>query len=194
MDYLLVGNGPASDLANVTKQADAIAQINDCPHAEELPVNRTRYIFLSNPGQDTKQLVDKLISRRVLFPHAKIILVRNPAFYTVKKSLLKSFGRAAWHNYRLSEDWKRLREYWPIEIVSCFSALRLERKLRALGMPRSCMPSTGMITYDWLSRQLFRSDSLEIQGFSFEGWDRHPWHVERQLVRSKEAYFPWQAE
>jgi hypothetical protein len=52
-----------------------------------------------------------------------------------------------------------------------------------LGMGPSCMPSTGMIAYHWLSQRLKPRDSLDIAGFTFEGWEGHPWKIEKTLVK-----------
>ena len=52
-----------------------------------------------------------------------------------------------------------------------------------LGMAPACMPSTGMIAYDWVRRRLEAWDYLFTEGFTFEGWAGHPWAIERQLIK-----------
>jgi hypothetical protein len=191
VDYLLVGNGPAPGLAAAVRKADAVVQINDCRHAQALPP-RTRYVFLTNSGPEVSRLVGCLSSyRREDFPYARIVLARNPAFYTLKQWLLRAMNRH-WRDYELSQAWTQLRPMWPIETVSFLSALRLDRQLRALGMPGGCMPSTGMIAYDWLSRRLDYDDTLAVEGFTFEGWEGHPWNIERQLIRARTPRYSWQ--
>jgi hypothetical protein len=192
-DYLLVGNAPSASLAAAVR-ADVIVQINDCPHAAALPVARNHYIFLTNSGPDVSKLVDRLLSRRDYIPHARVVLARNPTFYAIKKWLLRLRGRSHWRDYQLTHTWRKLRGVWPVQKVSFFSTFRLEQKLIAMGMPPSCMPSTGMVAYDWLSRECHAGDSIAIEGFTFEGWDRHPWQIERQLVQPKKAHFSWQDE
>jgi hypothetical protein len=54
--------------------------------------------------------------------------------------------------------------------------------LRA-GMPPGNMPSTGMVAYHWLLKKLAPGDSLDIAGFTFEGWNRHPWEIERTIIK-----------
>lgn len=185
MHYLLVGNGPAAGLAAAASQADVIVQINDCPHAQTLPRSRTLYVFLVNSGGPDvcPQVVERLIGRRAYLPNASIVLARNPAFYTMKRWLMRARRHRHWGDYRLSKAWTRLRGLCRIHTVSCLYALRLELLLIEGGMPRSFMPSTGMIAYDWLRRRLRPGDSVAIEGFTFQGWHRHPWNVERQLVR-----------
>jgi len=181
MHYLIVGNSQDADLSGAA-HADVTIQINDCRYADKLPLVRNQYIFLTNAGPYSGSIVDRLLTRRASIPFAQIILARNPLFYALKKRLLP---RHRHRDYQLTWEWDRLHKSWAARAVSCFSTLRLERRLVKLGMPPSFMPSTGMIAYDWVSRQLRGGDVLEVRGFTFQGWDQHPWEIERQLVKSK---------
>jgi len=193
-DYLLVGNAPTATLAVAAARADVIVQINDCPHAAALPAARNHYIFLTNSGPNVSELVDRLLSRRDYIPHARVVLARNPTFYMIKTWLLRLRRRSLWRDYQLSHTWRKLCGVWPVQKVSFFSTFRLEQKLIAMGMPPRCMPSTGMLAYDWLSRQLHPGDSIAIEGFTFEGWHQHPWQIESQLVRPQKRPFVWEDE
>lgn len=189
MNYLLVGNGPTTNLGAVANKADVIVQINDCKYAAELPTFRKQYIFLTNTGPHVSSLVEKLLSRREHIPFARVFLARNPLLYTVRKCLSAADLRG---DYRVSQAWKQLLGVWRTEAVSCWSTFRLERQLETLGMPANLMPSTGMIAYDWISRRLRCGDSLEVMGFTFEGWNRHPWEIERQLIKPKRLRYSWE--
>jgi hypothetical protein len=118
MRYLLVGNAPNPNLAPA-QDADIIVQINHCPHADVLPAVRTRYIFVTNISGDplVSPMLERLASRRQHFPHARVVLARNPIFYTVKKSLLRSLQRPIWCHYQLTDAAIRLRA-WPTQTVS----------------------------------------------------------------------------
>jgi len=75
--------------------------------------------------------------RRTL--RTRLILARNPAFYTVKKHLLRAKGNQLWPTYNINAPWQAVGRLWPVETVSFASTLRLERKLRKLGMRRSAI-------------------------------------------------------
>ncbi|MDP9128067.1 MAG: hypothetical protein M3N08_07410 [Pseudomonadota bacterium] len=183
MRYLLVGNGPAPDIEAAAEQADVIVQINRCIHADRLPAERTRYIFLVNTDVNlSARVVDELYAARDSFKNVSIVRARNPTLYTFKKLLLIAQGKGRWRNFRLSPAWKRLRKLWPVQKVSLVSSFILEVEMSSRGMPLDFQPSTGLIAYRWLRARLKPGDSLDIAGFTFEGWDRHPWRIERQLV------------
>jgi len=189
MNYLLVGNGSVQNLEYVSQKCDSIIQINTCRHALALPVEKTHHIFISNMGDKVSvPLCDAIVNQRALLCHASVILARNPYFYTSKRFMLQMQD---WNNaqadYRLTDAWQRLKEGWKIDRVSFLSSMRLEFKLRRLGMRYAMMPSTGMIAYDWLLQRLNPEDTLTIEGFSFEGWSGHPWAIEGQLIRAMTA-------
>jgi len=189
MHYLLVGNGPTKDLARVADAADSIVQINHCRHAERLSAKKTQHVFIANMGETVSApLCQAIKDRSALLRDATIIRGRNPLFYTSKRAYLetKSWGRSL-QDYQLTQSWRMLSNMWPITSVSLLSSVRLEYQMLRLGMPEAAMPSTGMIAYDWLLRQLKPDDRLTIEGFTFEGWPGHPWEIERELILSVHA-------
>ena len=189
MRFLLVGNGPAGDLARASAEADSIIQINTCRHASQLDAGKTHHVFIVNMGQTVSaHLCETIHGNGALLANATIMLTRNPFFYAAKRAFLQARSwHQTFHDYQLTESWKSLVKTWPIERISAFAALRLERKMRRLGMDLESMPSTGMIAYDWLHRRLKPGDTLTVEGFTFEGWKGHPWAIESQLIRSVDA-------
>ena len=189
MNYLLVGNGSTHNLAQASSKADSIIQINTCRHAANLPLEKTHHIFISNMGDKVSvPLCDAIAKQHALLSHASVMLARNPSFYASKRILLQMQD---WNNalpdYQLTDAWRRLEAGWTVGRVSFLSNMRLEFKLRQLGMRQASMPSTGMIAYDWLLQRLKPEDTLTIEGFSFEGWSGHPWAIEGQLIRALAA-------
>lgn len=185
MRYLLVGNGPTNDVGVKAKHADAVIQINDCQHNDQAIAEKTRYIFVSNSGDTSLPLLDHILRHKYSFPNAQIICARNPLYYTVKKWLLRLRGNSLVPNYEILPAWERLTGRI---FVSFLQTMRLEFKLRKHGMAPSLMPSTGMIAYHWLCQRLEPADSLDLVGFTFEGWEHHPWDIERKLVKG--IYYP----
>lgn len=185
MRYLLVGNGAAPHIADKARHADTVIQINDCKHRDKIDPAKMALVVLVNVSD--KYVISKVVgmAQNLDLPaHTRILLSRNIAFYHFKNFLVwLKRGEAGRGLLPFRLDFDR-----PVEMVSFFSSLRLELELLQNGMPMSFMPSTGMIAWWWLSRQLKPGDSLDITGFTFEGWGHHPWEIERSLVK---GIYPW---
>ncbi len=185
--YLLVGNAPNSGeaVARAALDADVIVQHNTCEYAALLPEVRANYVFITNSGFHALKIIERLLAVREapVFGCTRLILARNPAFYTFKKYLLRAGKHVAWRHYGIHRQWTALSRVWPIQTMSFLSSARLERGLRNLGMESWRMPSTGMISYDWLCRRLEPRDSLVIEGYKFDNWYGHPRHIEKELIR-----------
>ena len=179
--YLLVGNGPAADIATKARHADAVIQTNSCVHREAIPPEKMSHVCVVNTSDPASINGVAAMLRRLeeLPAQTCIVFTRNPTFYW-----LKSF--AAW---LYNPD--GLRCFLPFKIdlgrssetVSFLATCLLEFKMLRAGMPLRNMPSTGMVAFDWLSKKLKPGDSLDIDGFTFQGWDRHSWDVERKLIK-----------
>jgi hypothetical protein len=183
MRYLLVGNGPAPDISALAAKSDYVIQINGCRHAEQIPPHLTRYVFLVNTGiEAATRAATELYEKRALLPNARIVLARNPAFYLMKKWALRAKGNWHWRDCDLCHAWKKLRGIWPIEVYPFLHTLNLDLELTTHGMQGSMQPSTGLLAYEWITSRLTPMDRLDIAGFTFEGWDGHPWEIERRVV------------
>ena len=182
MRFLLVGNGPSTDIKDKARHAEAVVQINSCEHSQSIATDKTIAVFVANAGMEIRdRIMGGLLAKRQHIPNAKLILAKNPAFYRLKgwAATLKKSWMAP--HYRLSSGWEKFS--WPMQTVSLTTTLTLEYLLRSRGMMPSLMPSTGMIAYYSLLRSLRPGDSLDVTGFTFEGWEGHPWQIESQLVR-----------
>jgi hypothetical protein len=183
MRYLLIGNAPdqAEAVSKAAERADIVLQIDHCRYAEILPRVRANYVFLTNAGA-TAEVWSPIMNRLLSLPNAsvfqhdtRLILARNPAFYAVKKSLMRARGKPFWRNYSTNQLTEPVARLWPSETISFYSSLRLEFKLHRLGKRPTLMPSTGLIAYDWLRRRWQDWDYIGVEGFTFVGWDFRPW-------------------
>lgn len=183
MRYLLVGNAPncADAVVKMAEHGDAIVQCNNCAYAEMLPSVQHNYVFVTNtaPAPEMVRAIEKrLTSLRSLpvFASTDIVLCRNPYAYALGKYVF----RERFDVYRCSSE---LSRFWPVRTVSFASSVRLHFALLKRGMEICQMPSTGMVAYDWVRRRLRPGDSLLLAGFTHQGWQGHPWHVESEIVR-----------
>jgi hypothetical protein len=183
MRYLLIGNAPncADAVVENAAHADVIIQCNGCTYAEVLPSVRDNYVFVSNTAPKPEiigAIEHRLTSLRSLpvFTSTSIILCRNPRAYTLGAYLLR--GRL-----NVRTEFFELNRFWPVRAVSFVSTVRLHTSLLKLGMQIRQMPSTGMVAYDWIRRRLRPTDSLLVAGFTHQGWQGHPWHLEREIIK-----------
>jgi hypothetical protein len=105
---------------------------------------RANYVVVTNSGDPAEiwtPIMERLLALQgtPVFSTTRLILARNPAFYTVKKHLLRAKGNQLWPTYNINAPWQAVGRLWPVETVSFASTFRLERKLRKLGMRRSAI-------------------------------------------------------
>ena len=165
----------------IAAHADVIIQCNGCTYAEVLPSVQDNYVFVSNTAPKPEiigAIEHRLTSLRSLpvFTSTSIILCRNPRAYTLGAYLLR--GRL-----NVRTEFFELNRFWPVRAVSFVSTVRLHTSLLKLGMQIRQMPSTGMVAYDWIRRRLRPTDSLLVAGFTHQGWQGHPWHLEREIIK-----------
>lgn len=183
MRYLLVGNAPncTDAVAKKAEHADAVVQCNNCAYARMLPSVQHNYVFVTNtvrrPGT-IRALEHRLTSLRSLpaFASTDIVLCRNPYAYALGRRIF----RGRFDVYRRSSV---LSRFWPVRTVSFASTVRLHMSLLKRGMEIRQVPSTGMVAYDWVRRRLQPGDSLLLVAFTHQGWQGHPWHLEREIMR-----------
>lgn len=177
MRYLLVGNGECKNAADLAADADVIIQINSCRHNAVLP-KRTRYVFLINSGGQMSSVIEKMPLSEL--GSATVILARNPTVYSIKQRLLKLKQIPDFETFEICG---RPTLPMPVKMIGFLEGLRLEYKMRVLGMPFRLHPSSGMVAYYWLCNRLKEGDELSLAGFSFEGWHGHPWAIERRIIK-----------
>jgi hypothetical protein len=172
--YLLVGNGDDDGITGKSANADVIIQFNRCRYMKVLDNAKTSYIFVVNTGGELSEILSSLPATA-----RPLMLSRNPMFYNIKKTIMKTTGRYGWHYFTVDSAPDGL------ETVSFIETAMLEWKLLRLGMRPGSTPSTGAIAYYWITRRMRAGDRVDIAGFTFTGWDRHPWEIERQFVKPR---------
>ena len=149
MRYLLVGNAAncADIVAGAAEAADIVVQHNTCDYAELLPPVRANYVFITNSGGHGPKIANRLLALRdsPAFAKTRLMLARNPVFYTLKKYVLRARKHEFWPYYEIQWRWTDLSRVWPVEAMSFQATARLESRLRKLGMESWRMPSTGMV-------------------------------------------------
>jgi hypothetical protein len=173
--YLPIGNGPDKEIEAKISSANIFVQINSCEHAGLVPKGKRSYIFVTNAGGHSAGIMSKIGHGNHV-----VIFARNPLFYSIKKYVLRILGSKSWQYFSVD---RTPSGFCHINVIkSC----RLELKFLRQGMKLSYMPSTGAIAYHWTVMALQPGDSLDIAGFAFEGWYRHPWELEMQLIKTIE--------
>lgn len=184
MRYWLIGNGDIAQetYAEINAQADCIVQINACRHVEGLDAAKTRYVFITNTG-DTSDAVEGLLRHEKRLVSSIVYLSRNRFYYNMKKRWLRRIVRyPQWWNFAECGSWRGLRGVWPIRSVGFVESARLDVDMMRRGMTQEKMPSTGLVAYDWIRRRLKPGDGLNVDGFSFVGWEGHAWEIEKRIV------------
>lgn len=177
MNYLLVGNGECTNIADLAASADIIVQINSCRHNAMLQ-KRTCFVFLINSGGQMDSVIQKMPLDDL--QSATIILSRNPFVYWLKYNLLKAMRLPEFETFEMCN---RPSLPMPTKVISFIEALQLEYTMRRNGMAFRYHPSTGMVAYYWLRKRLQPEDTLSLAGFTFEGWEGHVWAIERELIK-----------
>ena len=179
-DVLLLGNGPAPpDVDRLVARADTVVRFNQCESARGDEEARTDVLAVNATGQPGLNMLDKGLPRCA--STATVFFARN-----------------------VEVHWRRYRQFGlgrvPKALVPMHQAMVVhfglgrhvaipagdydavfERLLGLDGAADFIMPSLGFTVLDLLAHRTYGS-RLGIAGFSFEGWDGHPWRKERTLA------------
>ena len=185
MKYVLLGNGkikPSKSFAD----ADCVVQFNHCRHIDRVPPAAQRWVFLSNTGSPMQRNVEILCAMpdHPALQDAVMMQARNPAFYRLKRAWLRLRLSPHWQDFTPSDAGAALAAFWSVKTMNFGASLGLDRLLRARGMAAHMMPSTGMIAFDWVRAQMRPEDLLRIEGFGWQGWEGHPWAIERAMMQA----------
>lgn len=189
---VVVGNGVINHgLGKVIDNADLVIRFNNAKLEPERTGTRTDILFLMNSGRTMQErlrgeefLRSEVLVRtdRVLLPYHPLIIER----YHPKPRLLSRM--------------KGRRADWTVEAINRIGALGKEITLLSprfyeescaeLGLPaqqmRMLFPSTGYLGIRYaLERLLKPGGRIEICGFGWQGWKRHPWTLEKSWIEGK---------
>jgi len=204
--FVLLGNAAVrSDLSAFVDGSDCVVRLNDCRNFGANTGVKTDMLVLNNTGDPArvkalgyllKPRTQKQIERD--FPylqHVKKVFFARPSDRDCRAFLQQEVPSAN----RLRD--RQLKQIASDRRLECeiARALGLDeniieqatmafyvstwRKLLSFGQTDAIMPSTGIMALEKLV-QMQSSDPfhLYIGGFTHEGWEGHPWELERKMV------------
>jgi hypothetical protein len=189
---VVVGNGPLPrDLSPLVDTADQVVRFNEPKASKGMSGTRCDLLFLNNSG--------KPMQRRIADP----AYAASP-FVQAARELILAYHPKIIRDYLVKPNplsWLRGRRAdWTLQAIEMLGAAGKEVRIlppafydegcEDLGIPRdkrrSLFPSTGFFGLRYVLRHFPRDDwSIEVCGFSHEGWKRHAWHDERSWVARK---------
>lgn len=187
----IVGNGPlAAGARDRIETADAVIRFNDPVHSPALAGSRTDILFLVNSGKSMQRRLQDaafftspffLAAREIILPYDPEVIRK---YHPKPNPLSRLKGRRA--------DWteqSRTKFEQAGKQVSVLPASFYAESCEALGIAeadrRRVFPSTGFLGIRYGRLNFPEPEwSLEIFGFSWEGWKRHDWPAERAWVDS----------
>lgn len=186
---VIIGNAPlATDCSGIVDSSDFVVRFNLCVSFGENTGTRTDALCLNNTGKPARQLARGALLKQAPFnesveeiwfprprqsPLRRLVERLKPLHSDLEygDEIIRSHG---WHDKR-------------VEYLLETSQQELWKKLLAQGIPTVTprKPSSGIIAIEYvLSERRFAEYEKLMLGFTFKGWKRHPWELERRLVES----------
>lgn len=186
---VIVGNSPLPENARERiDAADAVMRFNQPPHSVEEAGFKTDVLFVSNAGNPMQRRLENssyprspvfMAAKEVVFSYSPEVIRR----YHPKPNLLSRLrGRKS--------DWTRQASALfegagkPVTIMStqfyveCCEILGIAEAER-----RRLFPSSGFIGFRYGLQKFPAPEwSIDILGFTWEGWAKHPWKAEREWI------------
>lgn len=189
MRILLVGNGIINEnIDDASSAYDFVVQINKCKNSTKLLLEKTKYIFITNTGNPSeadsiKESLVEIYNSNLNPVNPIIFFSRNRKFNEKKINIMKTNSD---DRYFMFETTSGADKYWGFPCKEVDEEFSTDHEILMLqhGMKPWEMPSTGIIAFHWLQREFGRSATIRIIGFSHEGWEGHPWEVERGLLQN----------
>jgi hypothetical protein len=184
MTVAIVGNGPIDPLhADEIDAHDLVVRFNGCRNYG-MSGHRTDYLVLTNTGEPARQFAyDPLaLNAHAVEAAGRILLARPP---NLVASELRRFpdDREYWETFDPDLIGRIRHKRWAYMRANIYR--RARAVLRLYGAKKSDQPSTGILAIFHIAQQLrrqMRHSSITLYGFTHQGWDRHPWNAERQLI------------
>ena len=187
----LVGNAPTgTDAAAAIDACERVVRFNDARGFGGEAGSKATDLFLVNRGgAPAEWLRDPALARRPAVAAAsRVVLPLHPdsAYLPIRRD-------AAGRVHRDDRDHSaRLRERLetPARAVIRLPARHHERCCAALGLDPAGgvddgRPSTGFVALAWYLDALAPGWRVVLHGFTFEGWEGHPWRREREWVEAR---------
>lgn len=181
----IVGNAPpTSDLADCIDSADFVIRFNRPQGFGAENGERIDLLCLINSGGQAEEWLQQRTltqegyfkaSRSILFPNDPTILDRYHP-----QSIELADGGASSHSTDALRQWIEAAGK-PVDVVSQAQYLQT---FASLGLHRhelsKCWLSSGILATAYALARAGEHDQVEIYGFSWCGWEGHPWAQEKQ--------------
>jgi hypothetical protein len=174
----VVGNGPIDHgMASEIDDHDIVVRFNACSNYGTSG-RKTDILILVNTGGSGLRLSTEpdAINRDALEASKTIWLTVAPGLAAEFASHTDLVGADHAELMRQNRIGSRCWSY-----ISRESFLRAADHLEALGAEPPALPSSGFVTISHLLHTMPRA-KLTLYGFTFEGWDKHPWCAEKAFV------------
>jgi hypothetical protein len=180
----IVGNGPIDSFQSYEIDAhDVVVRFNGCRNYG-VSGQRTDYLVLTNTGEPARQFAfDPLaLNAQAVESAGRILLARPPDLVA---SELRRFpnDREYWETFDQDLIGRIRHKRWTYMRAHIYRKAR--SVLRLYGARKTDQPSTGILAIFHIAQQLRRRmqpSAITLYGFTHQGWDRHPWNAERQLI------------
>lgn len=188
-DVFLVGNGEVDrDLSSRIDAAGRVIRFNEATNYGGNTGTRCDVLALNNTGSWARRLGrEGFLKGSPFAERCRTILFPQQPYPTWKRLLLRLANRTWRLEYsRRILAANGLRDKEVIYLPAGFADTCL-RALRTLGRPavRARSPSTGFLVLEHCIAARPEA-TIELAGFSFEGWKRHPFDLERRAVERYE--------
>ncbi len=190
---VIVGNGPlVKDCTSLVDSSDFVVRFNLCASFAMHTGTRTDVLCLNNTGRPALELARGALLKG--FPFSQT--VEEIWFPRPRQSALQRFIEKLrpLHSDLEYGDAIIAAHGWQTKRIEYLLETRqreLWMKLLAQGKPRIAprKPSSGMVAIEYvLSEDRFADYEKHFLGFTFQGWKRHPWELERQLIETYTAH------
>ena len=205
---VIVGNAPLdSDFSEIIDSCDCVVRFNNCKNYNVNSGGKTDILILTNTGDPFKQATLKFmlkkrgkddVKKELPYLHtAKYIWFIRPNTLFLYTHFQSDFFT---NNIFRDQELKNLRIIEQRDIIAeIINAQKIPKKkvtsitekmyikvwekLLSYGTTDALMPSTGLLGIEMiLDNPSFRDYEKYIVGFKWQGWDGHPWRLEKELI------------
>ncbi|MBN9077893.1 MAG: hypothetical protein BGN87_22880 [Rhizobiales bacterium 65-79] len=183
----VVGNGPISrDMSGEVDAADFVVRFNEPKQSIGMSGTKTDWLFIANAGKPMQRRLEdpNYFTSPIVAAARRVFLVYHPDIiktYHPKPHILSRLKgrRGNWTNSAILMYGRAGKE------VTVMPPGFYEEGCKALGLSAAQMkyifPSTGYFGIRYVLDE-FQADawSINLCGFSWEGWKRHAWGDERR--------------
>jgi len=185
----VVGNGPISrDMTADVDGADFVVRFNEPKQSIGMSGTKTDWLFIANAGKPMQRRLEdpNYFASPIVASARRVFLVYHPdiikAYHPKPNILSRMKGRRGnWTEAAILMYGRAGKE------VTVLPPTFYEDGCKALGLStvqmKSVFPSTGYFGIRYLLGEFRLSEwMINMCGFSWEGWKRHPWMDERRWI------------